>query len=880
MDCEQPALSGLTHLGPYEIVGLVGAGGMGEVYRAWDPRLERAVAIKVLPGNFSTDRDRLARFAQEARIAGSLNHPNILSVHDVGGVGSVPYIVFDLLQGETLRLQIRRGLRPRTAIDIAIQLASGLCKVHEAGIVHRDLKPENIFVTTERVVKILDFGLAQPSLSATTDNCDALTADDCGSAGSASGTAGYASPEQLNGLAADHRSDLFAFGAILFEMLTGVRAFSGATRAEALGSVLNDDPFDTVEAAKRLPAWQQRLIGHCLEKDPSLRFQSARDLLFALCASETPAEPSAAQEKPTTLRRFGLGAATLAVIALSTTWNPIRSTPSGDPVTTRAAMALGPGIDYAGEGLAVSGDGTVIVFSGVSEGRRHLYIRRAHEFTVQRLPETERATGPFFSPDGRWIGFFADRKLKKMALAGSPPVVLCDAPENRGASWGIDDTILFTPSLSAGVWRVSAAGGEAIPVTKPDPAKGEKSHRFPEWLPDGKGVLFHTHYSDISSLDDARIEALRLDTGERHVLVQGGQDAVYRRGFVFYLRGNVLMAVPFNTDRLTVAGAPRTVERGLLPSQWGTRHFGLGENGSLVYVPEHEQVIGRMLAWVDRKGKVDLIGGMSGDFREVRLSPDGGKLIARVAAANDQLWMYEFTRKVWTRLTYQWDSVSAIWTPDSQRITLASSRTGRWNLFWMPADTGASMSRLLHSGHWQRPTSWSPDSSTLAFTESDPTTRDDIWTWQFDQSPRVFLRTQFGEGEARFSPNGKWIAYSSNETGQQEVYVRPYPSGANQWRISSDGGQSPAWGASGNELFYRTPAASREPLRLMSVRVDTDSSFNASAPSPLFDAQAFGPYDVAADGRRFVMITNPRQRLSELRIVTNWFAEISNVIPE
>ena len=869
-------LSTPARLGPYEIVGLLGAGGMGEVYRAWDPRLERAVAIKVLPADVAADAARRARFEQEARIAGSLNHPNILSVLDVGGFDAVPYIVFDLLHGETLRLRISRGLRRSAALDIAAQLASALCKVHEAHIVHRDLKPENVFVTHERVVKILDFGLAQPVLTVSTDDCETLTVGDAeGDDEAGSGTAAYASPEQLNGLAADHRADLFAFGAILFEMVTGSRAFARATRAETIDAVLSADPFDTVEAAGNMPPWLRTIVGHCLEKDPQLRFQSARDLLFALGSAEPLAQPARLTAMRSAARRVGVGAATVAVVVLSAIWSPIRSTPAADPVTTRSMVTLGPGIRYAGDGLAVSRDGTVIVFSGVSAGRRHLYVRRSHEFVTRQLPDTEGATGPFLSHDGRWVGFFADRKLKKMSLAGSPPIVLCDARENRGASWGADDTILFTPSLTAGVWRIAAAGGVATQVTTPDAAKGEKSHRFPEWLPNGQGLLFHTHYSDIASLDDARIEALRLDTGERHTVVEGGQDAVFRAGHVFYLRGASLMAVPFALNRLAVTGTPRPVEQGLLPSQWGIRHFGIAGNGSLIYVPANDQAIGRTLTWVDRHGRVEPIGGMNGDFREVRISPDGTRLLARVAAANDQLWVYEFAREVWTRLTYQWDSLSAIWTPDSRRITIASSRTGRWNLFWMPANDGTAMTVLQHSDRWQRPTAWSPDGQTLAFTESDPATLDDIWTWQLGQTAQPFLRTPFVEGEARFSPDGRWIAYTSNETGQPEVYVRPVNGGGDHWRLSSDGGQSPVWSAAGDELFFRTPADARQPLRLMRVAVSTAGAFRASSPRALFDAQAFGPFDAAPNGR-FVMITNPRQQLTELRIVTNWFAEIPN----
>jgi Tol biopolymer transport system component len=872
-----------THFGPYEVVTSIGAGGMGEVYRAWDPRLNRAVAIKVLPSDLRVDAARLARFEKEARIAGSLNHPNVVSVYDVGGFDSTPYIVSELLEGETLRSRLAHAITVESALDIAAQIASALCAVHDAGIVHRDLKPENVFITRHGAVKILDFGIALPELEPPAERLDALTVDADDAAGvPGSCTPMYAAPEQLDGLAADQRSDLFALGAILFEMLTGTRAFARPTRAATIDAVLTVDPLEGTNDRVR-PVWLRAIVAHCLEKQPAQRFQTASDLLFALKSGQAfAAEPP----PPAMPRRWGRvawwTAAALAAIVASTMWNPIRSMGRIDPQVTRSVLPLGSGLQYEGGGIAVSRDGSRVAFAATGDGHRYLYVRRIDALEIQRLPGTEGAAGPFFSYDGQWVGFFAEGKLKKVSLAGGPPIALCAARGNNGASWGPDDTILFTPSVSTGIWRISANGGVPQAVTTPDASRNEKSHRFPEWLPGGRAVLFHTHFSNIASLDDARIELLRLDTGERRTLVEGGQDAHYvSTGHILYLHADSLMSVPFDLDRLAITGSPVLVASGMLPSDWGVRHYAVSLNGLFMYVPGHEHATARTLAWVDREGRVEPIGGMRSPFMETQLSADGTRAVVRVAAANDQVWIYEFERQVWTRLTYQWDGNSLVWTPDGRRITLASSRTGRpWNLFSMPANDGASVSRLLTSDRPQRPTSWSPDGRVLAFTETGETTADDIWTWDVSERvPRVFLRTAFAEGEAHFSPDGQWIAYTSNESGQPEIYVRRFRGTGGQWQVSSGGGEWPVWVRSGQEIVYRTPLGSSRPRRMMSVSVSTKPTFTAAAPRALFDAVAFGRrFDVDATGRRFLMIHSPQEPPSQLHLVTNWFAELARKV--
>jgi serine/threonine protein kinase/Tol biopolymer transport system component len=875
-----------TQFGPYEIVAPIGAGGMGEVYRAWDPRLGRAVAIKVLPAALVADAARLARFEQEARIIASLSDANVLSMYDVGTVDATPYIVTELLEGETLRTRITRGVNTSAALDIAAQLASGLCTVHNAGIVHRDLKPDNVFITRQGVVKILDFGLALPSVAAPVAALDALTIDVSTPVGAetGAGTAAYRSPEQTQGLPADHRSDLFALGAILFEVLTGLRAFARDTAAQTADAVLTADPFDAIPEAKRPAAWLAVIVDHCLDKDPAARFQSARDLLFTLRCSQPPsAAPAAPPPGGSRLLRPAItwAAGAIALFALSAIWNPVRSKEGRDSQVTRSALVLGDRMPYAGDGIAVSRDGSRVVWTAIGDGQRELYVRRMDDLEPQRLSGTKGATGPFFSYDGRWIGFFADGRLKKVPLDGGPPLVICEARGNNGGSWGADDTILFTPSISAGLWRVAASGGTPQMVTTPDATTNEKSHRFPEWLPGGRAVLFHTHFSNIASLDDARIELLRIDTGERRVLVDGGQDAHYvSTGHIVYLHGDSLMAIPFDLDRLAITGTATPVASGMLPSAWGARHFAVSANGLFVYVPGHEPILGRKLVWVDREGGVEPISDAANAFLEPQLSADGTRAAVRVAAANDQVWIYEFQRKVWTRLAYQWDTISPVWTPDSRRITVGWSRNGPYNLFWMPANDGAAIMRLLTSERPQRPTSWSPDGRVLAFTETGATTADDIWTWHVsEEAPRVFLRTSFAEGDARFSPDGRWIVYTSNESGRPEIYVRPFPGPGGLWRISADGGQWPVWARSGQKIYYRTPLGSSDPNRMVSVSVSTGQTFSAATPHPLFDARAFGRFDVTPDGRRFLMISSPQQPPRQLHVVTNWFAELTRKAP-
>jgi serine/threonine-protein kinase len=890
-----------ARLGAYEVVALIGAGGMGEVYRARDPRLGRDVAVKVLPAGLSSDAERLRRFEQEARAAAALNHPNILAVYDIGQHEGAPYIVSELLDGDTLRDRLAGGALPvRKAVEYAVQIAHGLAAAHEKRIVHRDLKPENLFVTADGRVKILDFGLAkltqaEPSAAAMSalETTPPQTRD-----GIVLGTIGYMSPEQVRGLAADHRADIFAFGAVLYEMLSGQRAFQRDTGVETMTAILKEDPLALPSAERHIPPALVRIVERCLEKAPSSRFQTATDLAFALenatGQSSTSARVPAAVAGVRALKpswRLVLVAALAAAVATGVSvWvmSAGRSNASPEPAI-RFALDLPPGISF-GSGLfsslvALSPDGSLLAYT---PGGRNtwLSLRRLDQLADRRIDGTEGAHAPFFSPDGQSIGFFtADGKLKKMSVDGGTIATIADAFNGVGATWAADDTIIFAPGFNTGLFRVPAAGGSPQPWTTVDRAKQESSHGWPQILPDGDTVTFTIEHAS-KPFDDARIVAQSIRTGERRALIDGGSFGRYLpTGHLVYARSTALLAVPFDLRRLSVTGAPVEVLSGVsFDVGGGASQFATSETGRLVFLPEVAQKPRTRILRVDRRGTATpIVDEAPYIFSAFRLSPDGRQLAMRGTASNDDIWLLDLERGARTRLTTEFENWDPVWQPDGKAIVFASDRDGPFNLWVLSLDGTGKPERLTTSTSDQVPTSISSDGRLLAFQEFNRgTTGYDLMVVPLDneRKPREWLKTRFNEQGARFSPDDRYFAYVSDETDRSEVYVRAVSGEGGKQQISLDGGTAPLWAPNGREIFFRNGNA------VLSADISLTPQVRVGRSRVLFTgnyalAILDGPvYDVTPDGNAFVMVQPYEENVvSRMIVIVNWFDELRRLVP-
>jgi eukaryotic-like serine/threonine-protein kinase len=898
-----------ARLGVYEIVARIGDGGMGEVYRARDTKLNRDVAIKVLPASLTNDPDRLARFSREAQVLASLNHPNIAAIHHVEETSDGPALVMELVEGETLADRIARGPIPlEEALPIAKQIAEALEAAHEQGIIHRDLKPANIKVRPDGTVKVLDFGLAKLAETSSSRTSDISLSPTITSpammtgVGVLLGTAAYMSPEQAKGKPADKRSDIWAFGCVLFEILTGRRAFDGETTTEVLARVLERDP-DLNRLPPTVSANVVRLLRRCLERDPRRRLRDIGDVRFELEEPDVGSEAlvigrlsapasgvRALGQRPLIL---GLGMLFGAAIAGAAIWL-LSPAPSGD-IRNVATFTIALPRDQGFTGtlrhvVALSPRGTHLVYVA----NNGLYLRAINQLTAAPIQGTSAAPGsvdPFFSPDGQWIGFWQNGELKKVAITGGSPVKLCDVPEGTsGASWSADDTIVFGRGGGgiSGIWRVSSQGGPPERLVTVDEKRAEAAYG-PQLLPGGREVLFTLgSFLGGGGWNDAQIVVQSLDSGERKVFVKGGRDARYlETGHLVYARSGALLAVPFDLARLEVRGGPVPLIEGVrdagVTTGSGATHFSLSGDGTLVYVPGNpEQETQRKLVWVDRAGAEQPLTAPARAYDFPQLSPDGQRVAVEIGP---QVWLVDLSRDTLTRFTFEGPTnETPHWTPDGKRIVFSSSKEGPRNLFSQLADGSGGLERLTTSEQLHIPTSLSPDGQLLVFHESATGSQRNISVLRLsDHKVQPFLRTPFNEGGTRFSPDGRWLAYVSNESGRPEIYVQPYPGPGGKWQVSTEGGTEPAWNRNGRELFYRSGN------KMMTVETTTEPSFTVGKPRMLFEAEylaaAFpqlgSDYDVSADGKRFLMVKEIEraQSTAEVTVVLNWLDELKRRVP-
>ncbi|MCH8267802.1 MAG: protein kinase, partial [Acidobacteria bacterium] len=877
-----------------------------EVYRASDSKLRREVAIKVLPEAFAKDPERLARFRQEARLLASLNHPNIATIHGLEESAGIHYLVLELVEGDTLAERITRAgpVPMQDALNICSQVTEALEAAHKKGVIHRDLKPANIKVTPEGRVKVLDFGLAKALWSEESSIQDLSQLPTLTGVrtqeGRILGTPAYMSPEQVRGKVVDKQADTWAFGCVVYELLTGKGAFHAETLSDTLARVLEREP-DWEMLPPSTPGQVRHLLRRCLQKDANRRL---RDIGHARIEIEEAVTAPAAElasavaipARPDWRRAslWGL-AALVAVIAAVALWSLWRTPSSVQRAIARFDINLSSNEVLALSDLpavTISPDGTRVVYvvGRADQDSTQLYLREIGQLEAYPIPGA-KGSGPFFSPDGRWIGYFdhGAGKLKKVSVAGGAPLIICDIPKfnSRGASWGPHDTIVFAPSTSSGLFRVSADGGTPQSLTTPDFENGEKTHRFPEILPDGKAVLFTIGSSDIDSYDDARIAVVSLETGEVEILLEGGSNPHYTStGHLVFGRAGSLMAVSFDLTRLEVSGSPVPILKGVVTSHvFGVAQFSFSTNGSLVYVPGSPETYYTSLVWANRRGVTQPVQGLAPrSFRTVHLSPDGRRLAVQVGGANDDVWVYDVDRELFSRFTSEWENVTPIWTPDGKRITYGMTTPAVMRVLWKDADGSGEAETLLESEKKLfLPTGWSPDGEVLALEQVDPNTGRDIWLLSLDgeRSPHALLQTKFDEYRATFSPDGRWITYISNQSGRNEVYVLSYPGPRRTVQISTEGGDFPRWNPNGQELFYRQGDT------IMVVTVQMEPEFRASKPQALFDApfvadEILAPsYDITPDGQRFVMVQASEQgsAATQINVVLNWFEELKRLVP-
>jgi serine/threonine-protein kinase len=922
------ALSAGTRLGPYEILSPLGAGGMGEVYRATDSNLKRQVAIKVLPASVAVDADRLARFQREAEVLAALNHPSIAAIYGFERSSDQTALVMELVEGEDLSQRIARGAIPiDEALPIAKQIAEALEAAHEQGIIHRDLKPANIKVRADGTVKVLDFGLAKAieptgvsSSSATLS--PTVTFAGATQAGLILGTAAYMAPEQARGKAVDRRADIWAFGCVMYEMLTGRRAFEGEEISDVLARIIEREPnFNVLPAAT--PAAIRRLLRRCLEKNRKRRLPDIAVARLEIDDAASPGidgmatgalhatVPVVGWRRALPWAAAGGLAAALAIVILR--WAPWRTPAPLAPIRIEATVGIDASLVVdQGPAAVISPDGRLLVFVTQSgNGASQLYVRRLEQLHGAPLSGTSNARDPFFSPDSQWIGFFADGKLKKIAITGGAAVALCDAPNGRGGWWGDDGTIVFQPNtgatLGSVVQQIPDGGGKPEPATAI--SEGEVAQRWPQLLPRGHGILY-TASTTQGSYGDALIAVQPRERGPRKVLVRGGYFGRYlASGHLVYLHDDTLFAAPFDLDRAELVGPFVPVLEHVSGSMLagaggGSGQLAVSETGTAVYFAGGVTSNTIPITWLDRAGNRTPLRSTPSDWSNPRFSPDGRRLAVDIYdERQSDVWIYDWSRDAATRLTLEPGShLRPEWTPDGRRVVYSWLQPGsgatNFNLFWRRADGTGDAQRLTSSANSQTPGSWHPSGKFLAFTQFAPTTSNDLMLLAMDGDESSgwkpgkvtpLLVTPAREWNPAFSPDGRWLAYVSDETGSAEVYVRSYPAMSGKWLVSTGGGSSVVWSQTSKELVYNAPD-----LRLMAVSYNASAdSFVPDKPRPWSETRyaprprgvasvAGKPFDLHPDGERVAIAPsteNPSVASDKLVFVFNFFDELRRLAP-
>ena len=896
-----PLNAGLR-LGSYEIVGLLGSGGMGDVYRAHDSKLNRDVAIKVLPDQLARDPERLARFEREARVLASLNHPNIAHIHGFEESSGVSALVMEMVEGVTLAERIAQGpLAVGESLEIARQIADALEEAHERGIVHRDLKPANVKITPSGIAKVLDFGLAKAMAGDASSPDLSLVTMEGTATGVILGTAAYMSPEQARGRPVDKRTDIWAFGCVLLEMLAGRRTFSGDTVSDTIAAILTREPA-WADLPADTPSAIRRLLRRCLQKDAKRRLRDMGDARIDVEDALTKASPDdRVGEQPSGMtRRTAIGALAGAVAGSAATgFFAVSRYRGAVPRLTAFAIAdlAANEVFVASHGrrIAISPDGAHLIYVATNGTQlNRLYLRSLSDLKPRLL--VENGAQPFFSPDSRWIACVdgVAEQLRKIALSGGAPATVCEGfgGGGGGGTWADGDMMYFVGTNPGGLLRVAAAGGQADEAAKFDFAGGERLFKFPCALPGGKAILLTVATADSESFDDAHIAVFVPATGQKKILVDGGTHPRYSpSGHIVYARNGQLLAVRFDPSRLEVSGQPFTVLDGVLMSRnSGVANFDIAASGDLAYIPGKAEGGVRTLAWVDRSGQAEKVPLLPRSYLHPRISPDSLRVAVEIEGSHHDIFVYDTTSGVLSNITTDGVSHWPVWSPDGRDVGYRNGPMGRFQLWQVRADRSRAPEPVRAAGVSQSAESYSPDGQTIAYTAAAPgvPSKVTIVPLQGNGTPRPLDNSRYAQGSPKFSPDGRWLAYCSNESGKPQVYVQAFPGPGSKIQVSSDGGTDPVWKRAGDELFYRNGDS------MMAVSIAAGPSLTNGRPHELWKghyshgmSSSCGPagltssnYDVTPDGARFLMIKDEDQDSAtsrQLVVVLGWADELNRL---